>query len=228
MKVHAAALLAMLTIGAPGAAQTARPMLDYSSAAAIRDGCVAWAAERKLAVAVAVFDERGTLMAFALMDGAASAVGDYAQWKGRSAATIHVSSAETAEWGRGPPVWRPGRAGCRCSRAKAPRSAVSACRVRRAQRTSLAARPGSPPPASATRRPAEQPQHRRAIAFADACGVGAAVELDQVRLPTARRPRLPSVRPRRARPRGAPDCRSRVPLTSTMPRSARCGLAAGP
>jgi uncharacterized protein GlcG (DUF336 family) len=41
-------------------------------------------------------------MAFALMDGAASAVGDYAQWKGRSAATIHVASAETANWGRGP------------------------------------------------------------------------------------------------------------------------------
>jgi uncharacterized protein GlcG (DUF336 family) len=54
-------------------------------------------------VAVAVFDERGTLMAFALMDGAASAVGDYAQWKGRSAATIHEASAVTAEWGRGPP-----------------------------------------------------------------------------------------------------------------------------
>ena len=97
-----ATMLAILALAAPGAAQTARPMLDYSSAATIRDACVAWAAERKLAVAIAVFDERGTLMAFALMDGAASAVGDYAQWKGRSAATIHVASAETANWGRGP------------------------------------------------------------------------------------------------------------------------------
>jgi glc operon protein GlcG len=96
------ALLALALAG-PATAQTARPMLDYASAAAIRDACVAWAGERKLAVAVAVFDERGTLMAFALMDDAASAVGDYAQWKGRSAATIHVASAETAEWGRGPP-----------------------------------------------------------------------------------------------------------------------------
>ena len=103
MKAIAAALLAGLALAAPGAAQTARPMLDYASAAQIRDGCVAWASERKLAVAVAVFDERGTLLAFALMDGAASAVGGYAQWKGRSAATIHVASAETAEWGRGPP-----------------------------------------------------------------------------------------------------------------------------
>ena len=96
-------MLAMIVLAAPVAAQTPRPMLDYASAAKIRDGCIAWASERKLAVAVAVFDERGTLMAFALMDGAASAVGDYAQWKGRSAATIHEASAVTAEWGRGPP-----------------------------------------------------------------------------------------------------------------------------
>jgi glc operon protein GlcG len=103
MRKFGATLLAILAFAAPLGAQTARPMLDYASAATIRDGCVAWATERKLAVAVAVFDERGTLMAFALMDGAASAVGDYAQWKGRSAATIHVASAVTADWGRGPP-----------------------------------------------------------------------------------------------------------------------------
>lgn len=103
MRTIGAALVATLALSGPLGAQTPRPMLDYASAAAIRDGCVAWASERRLSVAVAVFDERGTLMAFALMDGAASAVGDYAQWKGRSAAMIHVASAETAEWGRGPP-----------------------------------------------------------------------------------------------------------------------------
>ena len=96
-----AALLALLAV--PASSQTPRPMLDYASAAAIRDTCVAWAKERNLAVAVAVFDEAGKLLAFAQMDGAASAVGDFAQWKGRSAATIHVASAVTAEWGRGPP-----------------------------------------------------------------------------------------------------------------------------
>jgi uncharacterized protein GlcG (DUF336 family) len=88
---------------APGAAQTARPMLDYASAAAIRDGCIAWAGERGLSVAVAVYDEAGRLIAFAHMDGAASAVGEFAMWKGRSAATIHFPSAETAKWGNGPP-----------------------------------------------------------------------------------------------------------------------------
>ena len=111
MRRIVAGLLAMFVLAGPLGAQTSRPMLDYASAAAIRDGCVAWAVERELAVAVAVYDERGTMMAFALMDGAASAVGEYAQWKGRSAAMIHVASAETAEWGRGPPglaTWEDG------------------------------------------------------------------------------------------------------------------------
>lgn len=99
----AAALLGILLASGPVAAQTPRPMLDYASAATIRDTCLAWAGERKLTVAVAVFDESGRLLAFAHMDGAASAVGEFAQWKGRSAATIHVASAETANWGKGPP-----------------------------------------------------------------------------------------------------------------------------
>ena len=103
MNKAVAAMLAVLALPAPLAAQTPRPMLDYASAATIRDACLAWAAERDLAVAVAVFDESGKLLAFAQMDGAASAVGDFAQWKGRSAATVHVASAVTAEWGRGPP-----------------------------------------------------------------------------------------------------------------------------
>ncbi|HEU4650684.1 MAG TPA: heme-binding protein [Croceibacterium sp.] len=102
MRNAVAALLTMAAVAGPANAQTARPMLDYASAARIRDGCVAWASERKLAVAIAVYDERGTMLAYALMDGAATAVADYAQWKGRSAATIHVASAETANWGRGP------------------------------------------------------------------------------------------------------------------------------
>src|SRR6478735_5780329 len=102
MRKFGATMLAMATMAGPLGAQTARPMLDYTSAAKIRDTCVAWATERKLQVAIAVYDERGTLLTLALMDGAATAVSGYAQWKGRSAATIHVASAETANWGRGP------------------------------------------------------------------------------------------------------------------------------
>lgn len=104
MKSIGIALLGGIVLSAaPVAAQTPRPMLDYASAATIRDGCLAWAGGRGLTVAIAVFDEGGKLLAFAHMDGAASAVGEFAQWKGRSAATIHVASSETANWGNGPP-----------------------------------------------------------------------------------------------------------------------------
>jgi uncharacterized protein GlcG (DUF336 family) len=106
-------VLAILALQVPATAQTPRPMLDYTSAATIRDTCIAWATQHDLKVAIAVFDERGTLLALALMDGAPSAVSGYAQWKGRSAATIHVASVETAKWGNGPPelaTWEGGTA----------------------------------------------------------------------------------------------------------------------
>ncbi|MXO61316.1 hypothetical protein GRI89_17365 [Altererythrobacter salegens] len=96
-----AALIAFASAPAPG--QTARPMLDYATAAKVRDGCLAWAAEHKLQVAVAVFDESGRLITFAIADGTPTAVADFAMWKGKSAATIHVASKETANWGKGPP-----------------------------------------------------------------------------------------------------------------------------
>ena len=100
--VHAALALAMAAAAIPAPAQTARPMLDYATAAQIRDGCLAWAGERGLKVAVAVYDESGRLVAFALADGAPTAVAEFAMWKGKSAATIHVASKETANWGNGP------------------------------------------------------------------------------------------------------------------------------
>ena len=98
------ALAAVLFVAAtPAPAQTPRPMLDYATAAQVRDGCLAWAAERKLTVAVAVYDEAGRLITFAIADGTPTAVADFAMWKGKSAATIHVASKETANWGSGAP-----------------------------------------------------------------------------------------------------------------------------
>lgn len=98
-----ALLSVTLMAGAPLAAQTPRPTLDYANARTIVDTCVGWAAQRDLGVAVAVFAESGKLLAFAHMDEAGSAVGEFALWKGRSAATTHFASAETANWGKGPP-----------------------------------------------------------------------------------------------------------------------------
>ena len=101
-RFHAALAALSLIAAVPAPAQTARPMLDYATAAQIRDGCLAWAAEHKLTVAVAVYDEAGRLIAFAIADGTPTAVAEFAMWKGKSAATVHVASKDTANWGRGP------------------------------------------------------------------------------------------------------------------------------
>ena len=103
--------VAMFALAAPATGQTARPALDYASAATIRDACLAWAAERNLKVAVAVFDRHGLLVTAAHMDGAPTAVGEIAQWKGRSAATVQFATAATAKWGgHGPGIadWKGG------------------------------------------------------------------------------------------------------------------------
>ncbi len=84
-------------------AQTTRPTLDYASAAKIRDTCLTWASDHKIKVAIAIFDSGGNLVAFAHMDGAPSAVAAIAQWKGRSAAMMQETSAETAKWGGSAP-----------------------------------------------------------------------------------------------------------------------------
>jgi uncharacterized protein GlcG (DUF336 family) len=89
-------LLLAATVPAP--AQTARPMLDYATAAKMRDACLAYAKTNKFEVAIAVFDDSARLIAFARMDGVSTVVGDLAQWKGKSAATYRIASAETAKW----------------------------------------------------------------------------------------------------------------------------------
>ena len=103
MKRYLFPSLACTVLAASASAQTLRPELDYASAAAIRDGCIEWARERQLAVSVAVFDRHGDLIAAGHMDGAPAAVGEIAQWKGRSAGTMHVATASTAKWGGNAP-----------------------------------------------------------------------------------------------------------------------------
>lgn len=94
--IVAVACLAAVSISAP--AQTVRPVLTYENAAKIRDGCLAFAREKKFDMAIAVHDEAGRLLTFARMDGASTAVSDVAVWKSRSAATYRFATAETAKW----------------------------------------------------------------------------------------------------------------------------------
>lgn len=95
----AVATLAAALLAAPSAGQTPRAQLDYATAAKMRDACIAWASERGFALSIAVFNDGGTLVTSAHMDGTAVAIADVAQWKGKSAATYRYPSAVTAEWG---------------------------------------------------------------------------------------------------------------------------------
>ena len=92
-----ASVLAGLLAG-PAMAQSARPALDYGKAASIRDGCLAFAKERKFEIAIAIFDDAGRLMTFARTDGAEGAVSDLAQWKAKSAAAYRISTETSAKW----------------------------------------------------------------------------------------------------------------------------------
>jgi glc operon protein GlcG len=94
-RIVAAACLVALHGAAP--AQVMKPVLTYASAAKVRDGCLAFAAEKKLPVSMAVHDESGRLLTFAKTDGASTAVSDLAIWKSRFAATFRTPSADTAK-----------------------------------------------------------------------------------------------------------------------------------
>lgn len=88
--------IAMLCLAAPATAQTARPVLDYASAATIRDTCVAWAKTRTLKLAVVVLEPHGMPVTLAHMDGVSMGVGEIAQWKAVSAAKFGRATADTA------------------------------------------------------------------------------------------------------------------------------------
>jgi glc operon protein GlcG len=78
-------------------AQTMRPFLDFKTADAIREHCLANAEQAGHTVVVAVFDDGGDLVSFS-NHGASPAAAAVAQWKGRSAAIYRRPSRETASW----------------------------------------------------------------------------------------------------------------------------------
>ena len=98
MSMRYAAILAAIGIAMPASGQTARPWLDYTKAAAIRDACMTYAQNGKFDIAIAIFDDSGRLVTFARTDGAGEGVATLAQWKGKSAADYHRSTEETAKW----------------------------------------------------------------------------------------------------------------------------------
>lgn len=84
-----------MSMGSEG--QTMRPFLDFKTADAIRDHCLAGAAQAGHMVAVAIFGDGGELLNFT-NHGASPAAAAVAQWKGRSAAVYRRPTRETATW----------------------------------------------------------------------------------------------------------------------------------
>lgn len=72
--------------------------LTLAVAENVTRGCIDYAVENKLTMAIAVYDIHGNLKSFARMDGATLGSAKVAQWKGLSAAVYHFSTAETKEW----------------------------------------------------------------------------------------------------------------------------------
>ncbi len=91
---HLAAIALCLSV--PAAAQTARPSLDYATAATIRDTCISWATARRLRLAIVVLEHHGMPVTVAHMDGVSMGGGEIAQWKALSAARFGRATADTA------------------------------------------------------------------------------------------------------------------------------------
>lgn len=91
---HPLLLATTLCMASVATAQTARPALDYASAATIRDTCLAWAKEHGQKIAIVVLDPRAMPVTLAHMDGVSTAGGEIAQWKAVSAAKFGRPTAE--------------------------------------------------------------------------------------------------------------------------------------
>lgn len=93
-----AILLAVAVLASPASAQTARPMLNYATAAKLRDACVAYAKDHGVGVAIAVYDDEGRLVTYAVMDGIVNVSGELAKWKAQAAMNYRVPSADMTKW----------------------------------------------------------------------------------------------------------------------------------
>lgn len=89
---------ATLLLAAPAAGQTARPMLDYATAAKMRDACVAYASDHQAGVAIAIYDDEGRLVTYAVMDGIVNVSGELARWKAQAAMNYRVPTSAMANW----------------------------------------------------------------------------------------------------------------------------------
>jgi len=99
-KVWAGAISIAFALGlaAQAEAQTLRPQLDLATAQKMQAGCLGYARDKNLKVAIAIYVYSGRMISFAHMDGAPTGIAEVAQWKGRAAAIMLTSTADMAQW----------------------------------------------------------------------------------------------------------------------------------
>ncbi len=97
-KYIACAAASLLLMGSGIAAASPKDM-TLAEASAIRDGCLAYAAERDWKVAVTVHNDSGDLVTLAVVDGTVPAILPVAKWKGRAAARFRLRTSVMREWG---------------------------------------------------------------------------------------------------------------------------------
>ncbi len=92
-----------------------KPSLTFADAQAVLAACLDAAAQRSVAISVAVADEAGNLLHFARMDGARAHTIDLASQKARMAAMVGVATGVIAEvhkrYGTAPSPGFPGSGG---------------------------------------------------------------------------------------------------------------------
>ncbi|MGB2179460.1 GlcG/HbpS family heme-binding protein [Neptunomonas phycophila] len=75
-----------------------RPRLDFPTAEKIKQGCLSYAQNHKLNLAIAIYDSHGNLISFSRMDGASVGVSEIARWKGKSSAIYQFPTSEMKQW----------------------------------------------------------------------------------------------------------------------------------
>lgn len=92
------ALITSLCCALPLNAETKASALDYETVNKINATCLEQARKANYKVAIAIYDQGGVLLSFIRMDGAPTAVGEVARWKGLSAAIYQTKTSQTAKW----------------------------------------------------------------------------------------------------------------------------------
>ena len=64
----------------------------------MRDACIAYASDHRAGVAIAIYDDEGRLVTYAVMDGIVNVSGELAKWKARAAMGYRVPTADMAKW----------------------------------------------------------------------------------------------------------------------------------